>query len=214
VARFAISRLVVTRLGGAAAAELLGSSLTGIGIVAGVLGFAGMLYAESLEDDLNEIFLKRSYWGNGERSEAKFAATEEPTNKADAEAMIRWAQRGIRFEVDGFTALSVGFKASLVWHANLTTSNLIQARIETATRSEKCRVSYELVMTPATLPGLSSKNAEMEFDKESGRCVLDLKLPLDTKTWQAAQSACFTYNVYEEFERCSIARDVLEVKRG
>ena len=214
VARFAISRLVVTRLGGAAAAELLGSSLTGIGIVLGVLGFAGMLYAESLEDDLNEVFLKRSYWGNGERSEAKFAASEEPADKRDIEAVIRWAQRGIRFEVDGFTALSVGFKASLVWHSNIASSNMIQARIEAATGNDKRRVSYELLITPATLPGLSAKAAKMELDKESGHYVLDLKLPLDEKTWRAAQSATFTFNVYEEFERCSIARDTLEVKRG
>lgn len=214
VARFAVSRLIVTRLGGAAAAELLGTSLTGIGIVVGVLGFAGMLYAESLEDDLNEVFLKRSYWGNGERSEGKFAASEEPQNKSDAEAMIRWAQRGLAAEVDGFNALSVGIKATLTWHTNYVSADVLEARIEASAGDENHRVAYKLTPSPASALPQTDGVAPMTLDKDSGHYVFSLKLPLDAPSWKAAESVRFTYTIYDLRTRVPIAQDTLEVKRG
>lgn len=162
------------------------ASLTGIGIVVGVLGFAGMLYAESLDDDLNEVFLKRSYWGNGERSEGKFAASEEPQNKSDAEAMIRWAQRGLAAEVDGFNALSVGVKATLTWHSNYVSANVLEARIEASAGDENHRVAYKLIPSSTSAPPQTDGAAPMTPDKDSGHYVFSLKLPLDAPSWKAA----------------------------
>lgn len=74
---FVVFWLVIICFGGVVVVEFLGILFIGIGIVVGVLGFVGMLYVESLEDDFNEVFLKCSYWGNGECSEGKFVVFEE-----------------------------------------------------------------------------------------------------------------------------------------
>ncbi|WP_237741847.1 hypothetical protein [Herbaspirillum rubrisubalbicans] len=81
VSRFVLSRVIVAALGGATTAGMIASTALGIGIVVGVAAFAIALYAESLEDDLNEVFLKRCYWGKSERGETRFAADEEPSDK-------------------------------------------------------------------------------------------------------------------------------------
>jgi hypothetical protein len=215
VARFAASRAVITRLGGAVAAELVGSSLTGIGIVLGIGGFALLLYGESLEDDLIDIFLKRSYWGKGEASAAKFGYGAQTTD-VGAKPLLRWAEQGLKEERNGFSALSVGFKALLQWHHYKGRSSILHARIETADSNDKRRLGYDLTVTGAngtSVTGLSNRDVPFVFEAEEGRYVAEVKLPIGPADWAAAKSAHFEYNVYEEFEQVSIAREVLEVEK-
>jgi hypothetical protein len=168
------------------------------------------LYAESLEDDLNDIFLKRSYWGTGEAAAAPYGISAKADDKADAEARQRWATQGMKEEVSGFNALAVGFKSTLEW----TDGKMVIAKVETANGGEKRRVSYTLAVQGAAGQALlkdERKDAELELDE--GRYVLKVKLPVDPATWKAAQWASFDYKLYEEFERNVIAGDVLQVKK-
>jgi len=81
VARFAVSRLVVTR---SEAQRRLRCWVFAHGVRhrAGRAGFRAFLYAENLEDDLNEIFLKRSYWGNGGAARPSSARQKNPQTSA------------------------------------------------------------------------------------------------------------------------------------
>ncbi len=53
----------------------------------------------------------------------------------------------------------------------------------------------------------------MTLDAKSQRYILDIKIPLDAKTWNAAQSAHLSYRLYEEFPRAPFAQDAFELKR-
>ncbi|RAN48254.1 hypothetical protein RB25_12880 [Herbaspirillum rubrisubalbicans] len=212
VSRFVLSRVIVAGLGGATTAGMIASTALGIGIVVGVAAFAVALYAESLEDDLNEVFLKRCYWGKSERGETRFAADEEPSDKKNMEGMIAWCERGLAAEVKGFQALSVGVKASLTWSKNFGTS-VLEARIEAVHEGVIPRVAYSLQLFPQSLGKKSEESATMTLDAKSQRYILDIKIPLDTKTWNAAQSAHLTYRLYEEVPRAPFAQDAFELKR-
>lgn len=74
----------------------LGRCLTGVGLVLWIGGVAWSLYALYLEDDDNEIFLRRSFFGKGHPQLGKFQNLEEET-----------AFLG---------ALAIGAKAELEWH--------------------------------------------------------------------------------------------------
>ncbi|MCP1573441.1 hypothetical protein J2S30_001820 [Herbaspirillum rubrisubalbicans] len=213
VSRFVISRAIVVGLGGATSATMVAATATGIGILLGIAGFALALYAESLEDDLNEIFLKRCYWGKSERTETRFAAAEEPLDKRNLEEMLTWSERGLAAEVKGFQSLSVGVKASLTWSKNYFSDNVLQARIEVVHEGQAPRVAYTLQLLPENLGRTAEDSALMVLDADSRRYVLDINMPLDAKTWNAAQSAHLTYRLYEEFPRAPFAQDAFELKR-
>ncbi|WP_295844177.1 hypothetical protein, partial [uncultured Xanthomonas sp.] len=213
----AISSMVVTRLGGAAATAYLGSSLTGIGIVLAIVGLGWSLYAQSLEDDLNEVFLKRSFWGTG-HPQGRFGASRARPPADDAGMLQLWVSNSLRDEQNAFAALSVGFKASLAWQDNWWSDDQVQARIESATTSGKRRVAYTLTLYGDAerrhqLAAREDKAATLTFDADSGRHVLEISVPMKAAQWDAARVALFTYNVYEEFERVSLGRDTLIVNK-
>lgn len=192
---------------------MVAATATGIGILLGIAGFALALYAESLEDDLNEIFLKRCYWGKSERTETRFAAAEEPLDKRNLEEMLTWSERGLAAEMKGFQSLSVGVKASLTWSKNYFSDNVLQARIEVVHEGQAPRVAYTLQLLPEDLGRTAEESALMVLDADSRRYVFDIKMPLDAKTWNAAQSAHLTYRLYEEVPRAPFAQDAFELKR-
>ncbi len=195
--RYAVSEAALSELGGAAVGEFLGASLSGIGAVLAILGFAATLYAQSLEDDLNEIFLKRSFWGNGEREEKKFGAWCKPEDH-DAAPMLKWAEVGLKEESDALQALSVGFKCTL--ERQKSHGGAMVAKLLCATNNEKRRVDYELRMIPSSDPHalVSVKNAELEVDKESGRYAIEARLPLGGIEIKGEMSAQFSYKVHDE----------------
>ena len=109
-ARFALSEGAVVAVGGAVAAETLVVALTGVGIFLAILGFGYAIYAESLEDDLNDIFLKRSYWGKGKAPAEPFGSGARPAvavgddgensdviprEGANADVLLKWAASGM-----------------------------------------------------------------------------------------------------------------------
>ncbi|WP_299534794.1 hypothetical protein [uncultured Herbaspirillum sp.] len=75
------------------------------------------------------------------------------------------------------------------------------------------RVAYTLQLLPKSLGKASEESAAMTLDTKSQRYVLDIKMPLDTKTWNAAQSTHLSYRLYEEFPRAPFAQDAFELKR-
>jgi len=213
VSRFLISKIIVTGLGGATAAGMIAFTLTGIGVVLGILGFTIALYAESLEDDLNEIFLRRCYWGKSERAETRFAAGEEPSNKNITEDMLNWCERGLAAELHGFQSLSVGVKASLTWSKNYFKDSVLEVRIEAVYDGLAPQAAYVLQLLPENLGKRSEESALMTLDPDSRRYVLSIKVPLDTNTWNAVRSAHLSYRLYEKFPRAAFAQDTFELKR-
>lgn len=211
--RFVVSEVVITRLGGAVLVELIGCSLTGIGIVLGIAGFAYMLYAESLEDDLNESFLKRSYWGVG-GAVAPYGGTAPGSTQANDQQ--RWAERGLDEELRGFNTLSVGVKATLEWHKNTFSNNVLEAKVESAAAGQQHLMAYNLVLKGADgkiLQQQAHQSQTLALDADSGRYGVDIKIPLDGPTWANAATAHFKFNIYEADEPNSLARDVLDVKK-
>lgn len=93
-------------------------SLTGIGIVLGVIGFAWSLYAMYMEDDLNDVFLKRSYWGIGGRYEGKFGGKVQGQSPTD---LTNLTERALTEECEAFAALALGAKATVQWSSSLST---------------------------------------------------------------------------------------------
>lgn len=220
IARYAVSRWVVGELGGMAVAELVGASFTGIGIVLMVAGFAWALYAESLEDDLVDIFLKRSYWGDGEAPSAPFGASAKPAQGKTGESAVQakqiWAETGMKEEYDGFSALAIGFKASVEWNRHWFEDDILAARIEGAAESDKYKVNFDVAVVAEDgrhLTGLSNRDVPLARDEESGHYMLDIKLPLYSGVWRAAKTARFTYTVFDGSERAQISADTLLVDK-
>ena len=229
VARFAVSRALVTRLGGAAVAELIGVSATGIGVVLMIAGFAWALYAESLEDDVVEIFLKRTYWGLGESAAVKFGAAAKPLAKKsdrgrlppvgddDINALLAWAQAGVNEERNGFGALSAGLKFSVEWIDHWFSESVLAVRLEGAAQGEvDVKANFDLEVLNASLgviSGYSGRDAPLTVDEESRHYVLEIKLPLGSSVWNSAKGARFKYSLFDTGERAWIATDMLMVEK-
>lgn len=207
--------MVVMRLGGAAAAAYLGASLTGIGIVLAIGGFGWSLYTQPMEDDLNEIFLKRCYWGVG-LAQGGFGRNQAEPPAADASLRLLWVQSALRDEQGAFAALSEGFKAQLVWHDNWFSADQVQATLESSTCSDKRRVAYTLTIKDASNAVLATgdKAAVPALDGKTNLYAVDVRIPMRDDQWKAAHKAEFAYNVYEEFERVSLGRDTLIVRKA
>ncbi len=229
VARFAISRLIVARLGGAAVAELIGASATGFGIIFMIAGFAWALYAESLEDDVVEVFLKRTYWGLGDSAAEKFGAAEKPVaTKAirgrsslvgdeDINALVRWSNTGMNQERDGLGALSVGLKFSVEWIAHWFSENVLAIRLEGVAQGEGIlRANFDLEVLDAksgVISGYSGRDVPLTVDEESRHYVLEIKLPLGSAVWGSAKGAQFKYSLFDASEQAPIATDMLLVEK-
>lgn len=107
-----------------AAGALLGASLTGVGLVLFAAGILWALYAASLEDDDNEIFLDRTYWGKHERKEGRFGAARPNGGK---EALQTWMAGGIDAEMMALGNLALGFKAEITdWNGEWFSNDIIE----------------------------------------------------------------------------------------
>ena len=220
---------LISRLGGAAAAELLGISLTGLGILLMVGGFCWALYAESLEDDVVEIFLKRTYWGLGESAAVRFGAAAKPLAKKsdrgrlppvgddDIKALLAWAQAGVNEERNGFGALSAGLKFSVEWIDHWFSESVLAVRLEGAAQGEvDVKANFDLEVLNASLgviSGYSGRDAPLTVDEESRHYVLEIKLPLGSSVWNSAKGARFKYSLFDTGERAWIATDMLMVEK-
>jgi hypothetical protein len=118
-----VARGVVLRT---AAGALLGASLTGVGLVLFAAGILWALYAASLEDDDNEIFLDRTYWGKHERKEGAFGGARSGASKDAAQA---WMAGGIDAEMMALGNLALGFKAEITdWNGEWFSNDIIEFR--------------------------------------------------------------------------------------
>jgi len=126
----AMVRTIGTRMIGTGAAAMLGVSLTGIGLILTVAGIAWSLYAMSLEDDDNEVFLDRSFFGRHSR------AKDNPPFKSVDE------------EVAAFGALAVGLKTTLEWVDRMGDDE-VKVSVLVARFTEKQRLRYQLLALPS-----------------------------------------------------------------
>lgn len=226
--RFALSEAVVTRMGGIALAELAGEALTGVGLLLGLVGFAYMLYAVSLEDDLNEVFLKRSYWGEGRAAAAPYGSElrppialgpdgdnldVKPANRPaadDAAAFERWARRGLEQEGQGFRALSVGLDATLEW----ADGDAVVAHLKTPRGDARRFAAYTLTVEDASGARLAQlRNEAGELEAGPAGASLKAELALDPAVWAAGRWAWFEYALYTREPRDATLRDTLRVER-
>lgn len=110
-----------------AAGALLGASLTGVGLVLFAAGILWALYAASLEDDDNEVFLDRSYWGKHERKEGRFGGQKPGSGGAAAET---WLAGGLDAEMMALGTLALGFKAEITdWNGEWFAEDIIEFRL-------------------------------------------------------------------------------------
>ena len=246
--RYAVSRVIVSSLGRTAAVGVFGE-VSGLALGFGVLGilltvagFGLYLYALSLEDDLNEIFLKRTFWGKYDpprflQSDANAAANrllpygifERPTKArgaleanldvqpgnakgSDAEAFLLWSARGTQEETHGFDALSVGLKSTLAW----ADEKWLLATVESVRGGEGWRLSYDLLLQGTdgkTLLETKSAHAELEFEREEHRYVFKIQLPT-VVFWKQVGWGSFAYKLYSDEEPdVPFAEDELQVKK-
>ena len=207
------------------ATEMLAASLTGIGIVLAIAGFAWAIYAESLEDDLNEIFLKRSYWGadkapmppfgSGERPKIAIGSNGNnidavPNSEYKADKFSSWAIAGIKEEAAGFIAISVGLKCTVEW----IKKDFINAKIEVDDGIGKC-VNYALATLDVNSGNvLINQGSGEKFAIEEEGKGFSLKKQLPTEVfWDRTVAASFSYYVYEEESKEILAHETILLKR-
>jgi hypothetical protein len=125
----AVLNVAAPRLLGGAVAAGLGLSLTGVGIVLAIAGLGWSLYAIHMEDDENESFLKRGFFGDksNQRDYPQFAHVGE--------------------QVLAFNSLAVGLKATLEW-ADRWGPEQITAKLLVAQWGEGQIITYTLEALP------------------------------------------------------------------
>jgi hypothetical protein len=126
----AMVRTIGARMIGTGAAAMLGVSLTGFGLILTIAGIAWSLYAMSLEDDDNEIFLDRSFFGKHSR------AQDNPPFKT------------LQEEVAAFGTLAIGLKTTLEW-VDRVGDDEVKASVLVARFNEKQRLRYQLLALPS-----------------------------------------------------------------
>lgn len=105
-------RVLSFRFASSFAAAGIGMSATGIGMFLWVAGVGFSVVGAMLEDDENETFLERSYFGSGSNTQlGKFANLED--------------------EVQALATLARGFRAELEWQDNMTEPDVVTARLQT-----------------------------------------------------------------------------------
>ena len=230
-ARQALARLALTD-----AAGLVGSVLTGIGIVVGIIGFAWSLYALYMEDDLNDAFLKRSYWGIGDQPVSSFG--DPKGDLRSASKTVAWVERGLEEERQAFSSLALGMKVTLEWarqegasfselivpvagpiiggYKYMTRGHVLKAKLESVSHNDACHVSWMISVIGRggkSLASAASKDIKFSRDSGSGRDILEVSLPLESETYENAEEAEFSYKLYEKDERSGISGDTLRVKK-
>jgi hypothetical protein len=185
--------LALRYFGGRAAAMAFGSWMTGIGVLLSVAGFGWALYALSLEDDLNEVFLKRSFWGTKDpqeqRSEGRFSSPEA--------------------EREAFQALAIGIKASLEWNDNWVSADGVTASVEFAEWHVEHTLRRSLSFSGAAggLPEVRDRPA-LEADEATGRLKFSVTVPIPS----GATTATFRYALTDATGRVVYASDTLNAK--
>lgn len=228
---------ILKRLGIAATAEIVGASLTGIGIVLGIVGFGWSLYALYMEDDLNDTFLKRSYWGIGDQPVSSFGDPKPPLK--DASRVVAWVESGMDEEMQAFAGLTLGIKVTVEWareggpslsevaipvvgpaiagYRYMARGHVVKAKLESSSHGAERRVAWSISVKDqagTALASASESDVSLRTDKDSGRDVLEVALPLDGKGYENAAQAEFTYKLYEKTERASLSSDTLRVKKN
>jgi hypothetical protein len=175
-----------------AAGALLGASLTGVGLVLFAAGILWALYAQSLEDDDNEVFLDRCYWGVNKRKEGSFGTTK-PTN---AKLLNDWMAAGMEAEMLSLGNLALGFKAEITdWNGNWFANDVIEFRFKFGTWKpeeqhfayslkafkDKARTGVGVEIRKGPLPG------EQPLPSDEGGFELALEQKVDDDIYQAVQ---------------------------
>ena len=227
---------VLLRIGLGGTVELVGASLTGIGIIVGIVGFAWSLYALYMEDDLNDTFLKRCYWGIGDQPISSFG--DPKAIGQTASKITDWVRRGLDEEMQAFAGLTLGIKVTLEWarqdgaslselvipvagpviggYKYLTRGHLLKAKLESLSHGDRRLVSWTISAkgrSDKTLATATNKDVALKRDKDSGRDTLEVLLPLTTEVYESTEHAEFTYRLYEGSERVSLSGDTLQVKK-
>ena len=227
---------VLLRIGLGGTVELVGASLTGIGIIVGIVGFAWSLYALYMEDDLNDTFLKRCYWGIGDQPISSFG--DPKAIGQTASKITDGVRRGLDEEMQAFAGLTLGIKVTLEWarqdgaslselvipvagpviggYKYLTRGHLLKAKLESLSHGDRRLVSWTISAkgrSDKTLATATNKDVALTRDKDSGRDTLEVLLPLTTEVYESVEHAEFTYRLYEGSERVSLSGDTLQVKK-
>ncbi|MGA4153266.1 T6SS effector BTH_I2691 family protein [Ralstonia nicotianae] len=230
-----LAQTITSRIISAAALETLGAALTGIGIIVGIVGFAWSLYALYMEDDLNDAFLKRSYWGIGDQPISSFG--DPKVSSKNTSQISAWVRRGLDEEMQAFSGLTLGIKVTLEWareemgkpsvadvvspilvggYKYLTRGHVLKAKLESASHGDNRLVSWTMTVKDGagkSLTGQADKDVSLRTDKDSGRDVLEIVLPLDGAAYEHAAQAEFSYKLYEQYERVSLSGDTIKVKK-
>ncbi|MDB0567587.1 hypothetical protein LBW52_16380 [Ralstonia solanacearum] len=228
--------IAVGELGGAAFVGLIGATLTGVGIVVSVIGFGWSLYALYMEDDLNDTFLKRSYWGIGDSPVSSFGGPR--VSHGDQAPVEAWIKKGLLEEAEAFAGLTLGIKITLEWarqemgtpsigemvspilvggYKYLTRGHALKAKLESQSHGDNRLISWSITVKDSAgkiLTGLADKDVSLRSDKDSGRDVFEVTLPLDDTAYEQAAQAEFTYKFYEQYERVGLSSDTLRVKKN
>jgi hypothetical protein len=137
-------RILGLRFASSFTAAGFGLSVIGLGMLLWVVGVSAGVIAAMLEDDQNETFLERSYFGWGrERELGKFTSLEQ--------------------EVFAIASLARGCRAELQWEDNISAPDVITVRIQTTEFASR-RLKFVL----DAYDGINGKRlgalAEGEFD--------------------------------------------------
>ncbi len=185
--------LVLRYFGTRAAAMAFGTWVTGIGVLLSVGGFGWALYALSLEDDTNEVFLRRCYWRTKNDKEQR---PEGPFATLDTERQA-------------FQALAIGIKATLEWNDNWVRADTVTASIELADWQPEYTLKRSLSFVGAA-GGIAEVRDRplLAVDDTTGRHTFSVteKIP------RGATSAVFKYSVMDATGRISHAADTLNAK--
>ena len=171
---------------------MLGVSLTGFGLIMTAAGIGWSLYAMSLEDDDNEIFLDRSFFGKHSR------AKNNPPFKTMEE------------EVAAFGALAIGLKTTLEWVDRMGNDE-VKASVLVARFNEKQRLRYRLLALPnekesGLLPIVLAQgvepggNVKAEKDEDSGPEAYKLDIVARIADEGSFSRAKFEFEFWEDFQ--------------
>jgi hypothetical protein len=188
-----------------AVGALLGASLTGVGLVLFAAGILWSLYAASLEDDDNEIFLDRTYWGKHERKEGMFGGARPTAGKGAVEA---WMAYGMDAELMALGNLALGFKAEITdWNGEWFAHDIIEFRFQFGTwNAQTHRFEYAVEAFKdkqrATAPvvirrGPSAKEVPNKPDADGEVFELALQQRIDDDVYQSVR---LTFSIYKDGE--------------
>lgn len=186
-----------------AAATLLGASLTGVGLVLFAAGIFWALYAASLEDDDNEIFLDRTYWGKHERKEGAFGGARPAAGR---DALSNWMKAGIDAEMLALGNLALGFKAEITdWNGEWWANDIIEFKLSFgAWEPSSHRFEYKLDAfqdkerkgTPVLLrSGPLAGESPRKEEEDSQVYELSLTQRVDDALYQSVR---LTFSIYKD----------------